>query len=155
MATKKTSTLDGAAYSYREELEAIGLYFDQQLYRSVFVAEVDDGYVGKARPAEEEADLHAEGFTFPFADVHTLVANIGGATVEPPDGGPPHCPYGYAVFMRAAGAHCDRAGACYVSVLELNNGFVLSYTVQDGAASERRRLMLDRIGIGELLNEAE
>jgi len=155
MGNKKTSTLDRTAYSYREALEAIGFYFDQQLYRSVFVAEVDDGYVGKARPAEEEANVHAEGFTFPFNDVRTLIANIGGAAVEPPAGGPPHCPYGYAAFMRAAGAHCDRAGASYVSVLELNNGFVLSYTTQSASGSERRRLMLDRVGIGELLNETE
>ncbi len=155
MAGRTNATRGRSPLSYREALEAIGLYFDQQLYRSIFVAEVDDGYVGKACPAEEEAGLRAQGFTFPFDDVRALVARNGDAAVAPPDGGPPHCPDGYAAFMRAAGAHCDRAAASYVSVLELNSGFVLSYTARSGSGRERRRLMLDRIGIGELLNEED
>src|SRR5690242_14822974 len=50
----KTTTV--ARPAYRQALEAIGWYFDQQLYRGVFVAEVEDGYIGKARPAEEDAE---------------------------------------------------------------------------------------------------
>ena len=59
--------------TYRQTLEAIGWYFDQQNYRGIFVAEVEEGYIGKARPAEETAELHAEGFTFPHDDVAALI----------------------------------------------------------------------------------
>jgi hypothetical protein len=48
---------------------------------------------------------------------------------------------------------CDRAGASYVSVLEVTNGFVLGFTVpsKDGRTVERRRSVLDRGGIDDLM----
>ncbi len=141
--------------TYRQALEAIGWYFDQQLYRGVFVAEVDEGYVGKARPAEEDAELRGEGFTFPHDDVLTLIktAAAGGPA---PDSVTPLCPGGYGPFMRAVGEMCDRTEASYVSVLEVTNGFVLGFTARakDGKGMERRRHLLDRNGIEELMNRA-
>lgn len=141
--------------TYRQALEAIGWYFDQQLYRGVFVAEVDEGYVGKARPAEEDAELHGEGFTFPHDDVLALIktASAGGPA---PDSVTSLCPGGYGPFMRAVGEMCDRTEASYVSVLEVTNGFVLGFTThaKDGKGLERRRHLLDRNGIEDLMNRA-
>ena len=139
---------------YREALQAIGRYFDQQFYRGVFVAEVDDGYVGKARPGEEDAEMHAEGFTFPHADVQALIVSTAGqtGTVDGPD----HCPFGYGVFMAAVGEMCDRTGARLVSILEVTQGFILSFTTAsaDGKGVERRRHLLDRAGVEELVAQA-
>jgi hypothetical protein len=148
--------------AYREALQAIGHYFDQQAYRGIFVAEVDEGYIGKARSAYEEAELHAEGFSFPLDDVQALIASpitTSSAAVD----GPPHCPYGYGLFMQAVGEFCDRNDACYVSVLEVSSGFVLCYTSNCGPRrrggkgapkAERRRFVLDRTGIEEMINHA-
>ena len=149
----KTTT--AARPAYRQALEAIGWYFDQQLYRGVFVAEVEDGYIGKARPAEEDAELRGEGFTFPHDDVSALIAGMpGDSTVI--ESASPLCPGGYHLFMRAVGEMCDRTGAHYVSILELTNGFILSFTThtKDGRGVERRRRLLDRTGIENLLTQA-
>ncbi len=145
---------EAARPPYRQALKAIGRYFDEQPCRGIFVAEVDEGYIGKAYPAHEPAELHAEGFTFPFEDVRSLIQVATGTA--PTVDGPPHCPYGYGVFMEAAGEVCDRAGASYVSVLEVTNAFVLCFTVprEDGRDLQRRRYVLDRIGVEELLNGA-
>lgn len=141
--------------TYRQALEAIGWYFDQQLYRGIFVAEVDEGYIGKARPAEEEAEMHGEGFTFPHDDVLALMktAAAGGAL---PQNMMPLCPGGYNTFLRAVGEMCDRVDASYVSVLEVTTGFALGFTTRakDGKGLERRRILLDRPGIEDLLNRA-
>jgi hypothetical protein len=141
--------------AYRQALEAIGWYFDQQLYRGIFVAEVAEGYIGKARPAEEDAELRGEGFTFPHDDVAALITGMpeGSKAIE---AGPPLCPGGYYLLMRAVGEMCDRVGASYVSVLEMTNGFVLSFSTQskDGRGLERRRHLLDRSGVENLLTKA-
>ncbi len=151
---------------YRHALQAIGHYFDQQLYRGIFVAEIDDGYIGKARSAHEDAELYAEGFSFPHDDVQALIDSPLTGENAPIDG-PPHCPYGYGLFMQAVGELCDRHEASYVSVLEVTNGFVLCYTVdaaptrdsgrrlggrRNEPRAERRRFVLDRVGIEELMN---
>jgi hypothetical protein len=144
---------DAVRPTYSQTLGAIGWYFDQQNYRGVFVAEVEAGYIGKARPAEETAELHAEGFSFPHEDVATLInsAAVGAAPLE---GTSPLCPEGYGTFLRAVGEMCDRTGASYVSVLEVTNGFVLGFTVpsKDGHTVERRRSLLDRVGIEDLMD---
>jgi hypothetical protein len=139
--------------TYRQTLEAIGWYFDQQNYRGVFVAEVEAGYIGKARPAAESAELHAEGFTFPHDDVAALI-NSATANMAPPENTSPLCPEGYGTFMRVLGEMYDRTGASYVSVLEVTDGFVLGFTVpsKDGRTLERRRSMLDRAGISDLMD---
>jgi hypothetical protein len=117
---------------------------------------MDEGYVGKARPAEEEAELHAEGFTFPYDDIKALIATTG-QPVSLPGDGPPLCPGGYGLFLRAVGEMCDRAGATSVSVLEVTSGFVLGFNAKPkgGRSTERRRHHLDRVGIDELTNHAE
>ena len=100
---------EAARPAYRQALEAIGWYFDQQLYRGVFVAEVEDGYIGKARPAEEDAELRGEGFTFPRDDVAALIAAMpDDSTFVQNDS--PLVPGGYHIFMRAVGEMCDRTG---------------------------------------------
>src|SRR5947208_1095978 len=120
--------------TYSQTLGAIGWYFDQQNYRGIFVAEVEEGYIGKARPAEEAAERHAEGFTFPHDDVAALIDSAAsGAT--PPEHTSPLCPSGYRTFMCALGEMYDRAGASYVAVLEVTDGFVLGFT----APSKDRR----------------
>ena len=141
--------------TYRQTLEAIGWYFDQQNYRGIFAAEVEEGYIGKARPAEETAELHAEGFTFPHDDVAALI-NSAAAGATPPESTSPLCPSGYRTFMCALGEMYDRAGAGYVSVLEVTDGFVLGFTApsKDGRKPERRRSMLDKAGINDLLDRA-
>ena len=149
--------------AYRQALQAIGHYFDQQSYRGIFVAEIDEGYIGKARASHEEVELYAEGFSFPLNDVEALIANpLPRGFVD----GPPHCPYGYGLFMQAVGEFCDRNNASYVSVLEVTNGFVLCYTIGSQRDSgrrgrkggdhrpERRRFVLDRVGIEEMVNGA-
>lgn len=156
MANKRAAVpgADAAARpTYREALEAIGRYFDQQLYRSIFIAEVDDGYIGKARPAEEDVELRSEGFTFPSDDIRALIADAVGAPPELIDDGPPYYPYGYGVFMRAAGARCDRSGGHEVAVLEVMSGFILSYTTTEGGNATRHRVLLDRTDIENLVNE--
>ena len=139
--------------TYSQTLGAIGWYFDQQNYRGVFVAEVEAGYIGKARPAEETAELHAEGFSFPHEDVVALL-NSAAAGSAPPESTSPLCPEGYGTFLRAVGEMCDRTGASYVSVLEVTNGFVLGFTVpsKDGHTMERRRSLLDKAGIDDLMD---
>jgi hypothetical protein len=139
--------------TYSKTLGAIGWYFDQQNYRGVFVAEVEEGYIGKARPAEEAAELHAEGFTFPHDDVAALI-NSAAAGAAPSERTSPLCPEGYGTFLRAVGEMCDRTGASYVSVLEVTNGFVLGFTVpsKDGRTMERRQSVLDRGGIDDLMD---
>jgi hypothetical protein len=139
--------------TYSQTLGAIGWYFDQQNYRGVFVAEVEAGYIGKARPAEEAAELHAEGFTFPHDDVAALI-NSAAAGAAPSERTSPLCPAGYGPVLRAVGEMCDRTGASYVSVLEVTNGFVLGFTVpsKDGRTMERRRSVLDRGGIDDLMD---
>ncbi len=154
--------------AYREALQAIGHYFDQQSYRGIFVAEIDDGYIGKARSAYEAAELYAEGFSFPLDDVQALIDSPLTTSSVAVDGSP-HCPYGYGLFMQAVGVFCDRNDACYVSVLEVTSGFVLCYTVAGARAgrrsgghrggkgaekTERRRFVLDRMGIEEMMNLA-
>lgn len=141
--------------TYGQALEAIGWYFDQQLYRGIFVAEVDDGYVGKARPMEDRAGTRTEGFTFPHSDVSAL-ATAAAAGHALPDSAPPFCPEGYSVFMRAVGEMYDRNSASYVAVLEVANGFILSFTAtsRDAGKPVRRRLLIDRAGIEELMNKA-
>ena len=138
---------------YSQTLGAIGWYFDQQNYRGVFVAEVEAGYIGKARPAEETAERHAEGFTFPHDDVAALI-NSAAAGAAPPESTSPLCPEGYGTFLRAVGEMCDRTGASYVSVLEVTTGFVLGFTVpsKDGHTMERRRSLLDKAGIDDLMD---
>ena len=156
MANKRTTDpgTDAAARPrYREALEAIGRYFDQQLYRSIFIAEVEDGYIGKARPAEEEVELRAEGFTFPADDVRALIADAASTPPEPIDDGPPYCPDGYGVLMRAVGTRCDALAARDVAVLEVINGFVFSYTTMAGDSATRHRILLDRTGIEDLIGE--
>lgn len=147
---------ESARTLYRDELAALGRYFDQQLYRGIFIAEVDDGYVGKARPAEEDAEMQAEGFTFPHSDMQALMANAGTADGLAADG-PPFCPGGYGLFMRAVGEMCDRVNAGYISVLEVIDGFVLGFNApaKNGRGLERRRYHLDRVGIAELTNHVE
>ena len=137
-------------------MEAIGWYFDQQLYRGVFVAEVEDGYIGKARPAEEDAELRGEGFTFPHDDVTALIAAHARRLHVRSRAPRRSVPGGYHLFMRAVGEMCDRTGARYVSILELTNGFILSFTThaKDGRGVERRRHLLDRAGIENLLTQA-
>ncbi len=139
---------------YREALAAIGCYFDRHLYRGVFLAEVPDGYIGKAHPAEEHAELRAEGFTFPSSDVEALIADTDERDVVP-ESTPPFCPSGYKVFLRAVGAMCDHASAQHVSLLETTSGFVLGLSVpaKQQRRLERRRILLDRGGIDELLSK--
>lgn len=141
--------------AYRQALEAIGWYFDQHMYRGVFVAEIADGYIGKARPAEEDAETNAEGFTFPHSDVSALMAAAANGGPAP-EHAPPFCPVGYGAFMRAVGEMYDRNEASLVSVLEVTNGFIIGFTVpaRDGRKLERRRLILDQNAIGELINKA-
>lgn len=146
---------DAARSPYKDELAAIGRYFDQQLYRGIFVAEVDEGYIGKARPAEDLAELKAEGFTFPYDDVRALIANTSaGAPGSLSHDGPTLCPGGYGLFLGAVGAMCDRVRASYVSVMELNTGFLLGFSTAttDGRPLERRRYHLDRLGVEEMIN---
>jgi hypothetical protein len=139
--------------TYSQTLGAIGWYFDRQDYRGVFVAEVEAGYIGKARPAEETAELHAEGFSFPHEDVAALI-NSAAAGTAPSESTSPLCPEGYGTFLRAVGEMCDRSGASYVSVLEVTNGFVLGFTVPSkaGHTMERRRSLLDKAGIDDLMD---
>lgn len=146
---------EAARPAYRQALEALGWYFDQQLYRGVFVAEVDDGYIGKARPAEEDAELRGEGFTFPRDDVAALIAAMP-ADSSFVQNDSPLVPGGYHIFMRAVGEMCDRTGARHVSILELTNGFILSFTAhgKDSGGVERRRHLLDRAGIENLMTTA-
>jgi hypothetical protein len=139
--------------TYSQTLGAIGWYFDRQNYRGVFVAEIEAGYIGKARPAEETAELHAEGFSFPHEDVAALITSAAAGSV-PRESTSPLCPEGYGPFLRAVGEMCDRTGASYVSVLEVTNGFVLGFTVpsKDGHTMERRRSLLDKAGIDDLMD---
>lgn len=142
--------------SYRQALEAVGWYFDRQQFRSIFVAEVDDGYVGKARPASQAAELYGQGFHFPHADVAELSATINPA-VTPYENAPPLCPGGYSTFLAAVGEMYDRSDASYVSVLEVNDGFVIGYNAasKDGGKQEHRRRMLDRSGIDDLMDRVD
>lgn len=140
---------------YREALAALGWYFDRQQYRGIFVAEADDGYVGKARPAEEEAERHAEGLSFPRSDVQALMA-AADASTETPAETSPLCPTGYGPFMSAVGELYDRNDARQVSLLEVTNGFVLGFTArgENGRGLERQRVLLDRAGVLDLLHRA-
>ena len=145
--------------TYRQTLEAIGWYFDQQQYRGIFVAEIEAGYIGKARPAEETAELHADGFVFPHDDVAALInsaASSAAAGAAPPESTSPLCPEGYGAFMRALGEMCDRTGANHVSVLEVTDGFVLGFSVPSrvGRTMERRRSLLDKAGLNDLMDRA-
>ena len=56
--------------------------------------------------------------------------------------------------MRVLGEMYDRTGASYVSVLEVTDGFVLGFTVpsKDGHTMERRRSLLDKAGIDDLMD---
>ena len=140
--------------TYNEALGAIGRYFDQQLYRGIFVAEVDDGYIGKAHPAEEDAELHAEGFTFPLDDVSALL-DYAPAAAQSLDEGPPLCPEGYGVLLSAVGHLCDHNGARCVSMRETRRAFVLGFSAPaKGGGQERRQYVLDRSAIEELLARA-
>lgn len=140
---------------YRQTLAALGWYFDRQQYRGIFVAEADDGYVGKARPAEEEAECHAEGLSFPRSDVQALIA-AAAASTDSPAMASTLCPTGYAPFMSAVGELYDRNDARQVSLLEVSNGFVLGFTArgENGHGLERQRVLLDRAGILDLLHKA-
>lgn len=140
---------------YRLSLGAIGRYFDKMDCRGVFVAEVDSGYIGKAYNVQQEAELLAEGFTFPFEDVNALVASPL-MDAYPPTDSSPNCVYGYGLFMQAVGELCDRLDASYVSILELTRGFVLCYSVREEGRNpcERRRLALDRDSIEEIMERA-
>ena len=148
----KRQTAGRAAYG--EALRAIGWYFDQQRYRGIFVAEVDDGFVGKARMAEDVDEAHAEGFSFPRTDVSALMvsAAVGGGV---PDSRPPQCPDGYGPFMHAVGKMYDRNAARCVTLLEVANGFVIGFTTARDGKAVRRRLLLDRAGIEELMDRAD
>lgn len=141
--------------SYKEALAALGWYFDRQQYRGIFVAEADDGYIGKARPAEEEAERHAEGLSFPRSDVQALMA-AAAASTDTPAGASALCPTGYGPFMSAVGELYDRNEARQVSLLEVANGFVLGFTArsENGRGLERQRVLLDRAGILDLLHKA-
>src|SRR2546421_4476280 len=88
--------------TYSQTLGAIGWYFDQQKYRGVFVAEVEAGDIGKARPAEETAGLYAEGFTFPHEDVAAL-SNSAAAGAPPPAGTTPPLPGGGRALLPPGG----------------------------------------------------
>jgi len=152
---KKTKrSASSGKLTYRQSLEIIGRYFDQQHYRGIFVAEVAEGFVGKARPATQEVDLHAEGFTFPLDDLRALATDASVPPVLVEDG-PPFCPDGYSVFMRTVGAWCDKQSASLVSLLEMEAGFILSYTESHNGVSTRQRIVLDRAAIEDMMNEAD
>src|SRR6185312_15496812 len=58
---------------YKQELAAIGWYFDHNRSRGVFVAEIHGGYLGKASSAEQVAETRAEGLSFPRAELSNLI----------------------------------------------------------------------------------
>lgn len=142
--------------TYAQTLEAIGWYFDRHSYRHIFVAEVADGYIGKASAARDDEERQVEGLSFPRADVTALLAEVprAGARAE---GGPPLCPDGYGAFMHVIGEMCDRNQAELVSLVEMVDGFALGFTAQapDGHHTLRRRLLIDRVGIEELMSRVE
>lgn len=155
MARKTRDVIDKPIY--KMALGAIGRYFDQQTNRGIFLAETADGYVGKAYSgAAYEAEMHAEGFSFPHEDIRALIASPI-MHAPPPTSTPPNCVYGYGLFMQAVGDMCDRSQASYVSILEVTQGFIVSYTLQPDTkrAPERISMVLDRTGIDDIMNQSE
>jgi len=149
--TKRSAA--GGGLTYGQSLEIIGRYFDQQNYRGVFVAEGAEGFVGKARPAAQDVELRAEGFSFPFDDLRARAADPPTPPI-PVEDGPPFCPDGYAVFMSMIGDWCDKKGGSLVSLLEMTTGFILSYTESHDGMAVRQRLVLDRAAIEDMMSSA-
>lgn len=148
---KKTKQATSSApLTYRQSLEVIGRYFDQHQYRGIFVAEVAEGFVSKGRSSSQTV----EGLTFLFDDLRALAPGPSDPPILVADG-PPLCPDGYSVFLRAVGERCDQVGGALVSVLEMAMGFVLSYTEPSGGVTVRQRLILDRSAIEALMNDVE
>ena len=138
--------------SYQDSLRAIGRYFDRNVYRSVLVSEVDDGFIARAFPGQQ-AHLKAEGIALPMSDVLALISTqeqARGATVNDVKM-PPLCPTGYEDFFRSLGFDLDGAGASNACVVELNAGFLISYNVKIGRALERSQMFYDAQQVDDLL----
>ena len=135
--------------TYEMTLSAIGSFFDQQEGRGIFLAEVDEGFIGKSFSGDQEVELRADGFSFKREDVAALMQNawVSDVAVRSTSS---HCIDGYGVFFRAFGAECDRIGATYVSLLEVKDGFVACYTDRMTSRPVRRRIFFDELAIGDL-----
>ena len=145
----------GQRPSYQDSLRAIGRYFDRNVYRTVLVAEVEDGYVARAFPGHQSS-LRAEGIALPMADVLALIA----AQDQGRDGigsdlkMPPLLPTGYEDFFRSLGHEMDVAKAAFVTLAELSTGILVSYAAKGAKGGmERAQLFCDPPRIDDLLTK--
>jgi len=143
----------GQRPSYQDSLRAIGRYFDRNVYRTVLVAEVDDGYVARAFPGHQSS-LRAEGIALPMSDVLALIA----AQDQGRDGTgsdlkmPPLLPTGYEDFFRSLGHEMDAAKASFVTLVELSTGILVSYAAKGAKGGlERAQTFYDPLRIDDLL----
>jgi epoxyqueuosine reductase QueG len=143
--------------SYRSALEAIGAYLDRQQYQELVLCELDDGYVIRARKANDTI----EAIALEYEDLRELAAQpIGAADVR----GVSHhaqsesmsvvirAAGAYSGFLGALGRQCDLMNAETVSVVELGEHVLLTFR-RGTSPGERvwREYLYDVPGIHQLL----
>lgn len=101
--------------TYAELLQAIGGQLDAQNYQDIFLAEVVDGFVGRAAYT---AGLPSQGLAYGFEELISL-----GMLQASKSDDKTH----YKTLLGALGHEFDRVGARMIMVLELSIGILVTY----------------------------
>jgi hypothetical protein len=149
------------AMSYEEALRVIGRHLDAEPTYDVTIAELDDGFTVRYRPAVHRADEFINHFTWErlrdlvvfFSSGRGLVRKRGRyqgiwATL----------PHGHQGFLRALGNRLDGDQACCLHLEEVPGGVEVSYMrpdLQDRGDMEQIQYLVSEAEIKSMQDSAE